>query len=94
MFQGTKIPLPKWFLAISMIPNAKKSVSSCQLARDLDMNLKSAWYMEQRIRKEMERKEDVLLAGVVEADETYVGGKPEKAEIRTPREKDVQRNHQ
>ena len=52
-----------------MISNAKKSISSCQLARDLDMNQKSAWYMEQRIRKEMERKEDVLLAGVVEVDE-------------------------
>ena len=38
VFQGTKIPLPKWFLAISMIANAKKSISSCQLARDLDMN--------------------------------------------------------
>lgn len=78
MFQGTKIPLPKWFLAISMIANAKKSISSCQLARDLDMNQKSAWYMNQRIRKEMDRKECPLLAGVVEADETYVGGKPRK----------------
>lgn len=78
MFQGTKIPLPKWFLAISMIANAKKSISSCQLARDLDMNQKSAWYMNQRIRKEMDRGDNELLAGVVEADETYVGGKPRK----------------
>ena len=78
MFHGSKIPLQKWILAISMIANAKKSISSHQLARDLDMNQKSAWYMSQRIRKEMVRKEDILLAGVVEADETYVGGKPRK----------------
>ena len=78
MFHGSKIPLQKWILGISMIANAKKSISSYQLARDLDMNQKSAWCMNQRIRKEMDRKEDVLLAGVVEADETYVGGKPRK----------------
>ena len=57
MFHGSKIPLQKWILGISMIANAKKSISSCQLARDLDMNQKSAWYMNQRIRKEMDRKE-------------------------------------
>ena len=42
------------------------------------MNQKSAWYMEQRIRKVMDRKECPLLVGVVEADETYVGGKHRK----------------
>ena len=42
LFQGTKIPLQKWFLAIVLIANAKKSLSSCQLARDLAMNQKSS----------------------------------------------------
>ena len=77
IFQGTKIPLQKWFVAIAILLNAKKSVSSCQLARDLNMNQKSAWYMTMRIHEAMVDK-DAFLFGIVEADETYVGGKPRK----------------
>ena len=77
IFQGTKIPLDVWFIGISMFSNAKKSISSCQLARDLGMNQKSAWYMAMRIRKAM-KTNDPLLKGILEADETYVGGKPRK----------------
>ena len=78
MFQGTKIDLQKWFVAIALIVNAKKSLSSCQLARDLHMNVKSAWSMMQRIRQEMNRqdKDGSLLQGIIEADEAFVGGKP------------------
>lgn len=75
IFEKTKLPLQKWFLAIGLIVNAKKSMSSGQLARDLDMNQKSAWYMQQRIRAAMLTNEGELLSGIVEADETYVGGK-------------------
>ena len=82
VFQGTKISLQKWFIAITLIVNAKKSLSSCQLARDLDMNQRSAWYMMQRIRAEMARKKPSLLQGIIEADETYVGGKPRKGNKR------------
>lgn len=78
IFEKTKLPLQKWFLAIGIIVNAKKSVSSCQLARDLDLNQKSAWFMQQRIRAAMMTEESDLLQGIVEADETYVGGKPRK----------------
>lgn len=78
IFEKTRIPLQKWFLAIGLVVNAKKSLSSFQLARDLDMNQKSAWYMQQRIRAAMLTKESELLQGIVEADETYVGGKPRK----------------
>ncbi len=78
MFHGTKIPLQKWFLGIVLMANAKKSLSSCQLARDLNLNQKSAWYMMQRIRTEMGRKENPLLKGIVEMDETYVGGRVRK----------------
>ena len=77
MFQGTRIELQKWFAAIALMVNAKKSLSSHQLARDLDMNVKSAWFMMQRIRQEMERQDSgSLLQGIIEADETFVGGKP------------------
>lgn len=77
IFQGTKVELQKWFLAISIYLNAKKSVSSYQLARDLDLTQKTAWYMGMRIRQAMV-EEDTLLQGIIEADETYVGGKPRK----------------
>ena len=78
VFHGAKKPLQKWFLAISLMANAKKSLSSCQLARDLDLNQKTAWYMMARIRAEMAKKGGALLEGIIEADETYIGGKPRK----------------
>ncbi len=79
IFEKTKIPLQKWFMAIGLVVNAKKSLSSCQLARDLDITQQSAWYMLKRIRAEMASKQsEILLQGVVEADETYLGGKPRK----------------
>ena len=78
VMEKTRLPLQKWFLAISLMLNAKKGLSSCQLARDLDMRQKSAWYMQQRIRAAMLTKQKMLLHGVIEADETYVGGKPRK----------------
>ena len=55
---------------------AKKSLSSPQLARHLELNQKSAWFMQQRIRAAMASDEGALLRGIIEADETYVGGKP------------------
>ena len=76
IFSGTQIPLQKWFLAISLMANAKKSLSSYQLARDLELNQKTAWYMQQRIRAAMASDEGALLQGIIEADETYLGGKP------------------
>lgn len=79
VFHHTKIPLQKWFFAISLIINAKKSLSSCQLSRDLDLNQKTAWYIMTRIRAEMAKKTNaLLLQGIIEADETYIGGKPRK----------------
>ena len=88
MFHKTRIPLRKWFLAISIILNSKKSISSTALARHLDMNQKSAWYMEMRIRAQMV-DDDTLLKGIVEADEVYIGGKPRyrKADGKTKKSK-------
>lgn len=77
LFQGTKIPLQKWFLAISLIANAKKSLSSCQLARDLGMKQKTCWRLMMRIRAEMD-KDNVFLQGIIEAGATYIGGKRKK----------------
>lgn len=78
VMQQTKIPLQKWFLAIAIMVNAKKSLSSCQLARDLEMHSRSCWYMQQRIRAAMASEEREFLSGIVEVDEPYVGGKPRR----------------
>lgn len=73
IFEDTKLPLPKWFMAISLILNAKKGISSRQLSRDINVNKDTAWYMQMRIRRAM-AEQAVLLNGIVEVDETYVGG--------------------
>ena len=71
IFQKTKIELQKWFLAISILRKGKGTVSSYRLARDLDLNQKTAWYMARRIHKAM-AVDGALLEGIVEADEAYV----------------------
>ena len=86
VFHGTKIPLQKWFLAISLILNAKKGLSSYQLQRNLELNQKTAWYILTRIRAEMSKKGGALLQGIIEADETYIGGKPRKENKKADRE--------
>ena len=78
VFQGTHIELQKWFLAIVLMANAKKSLSSHQLARDLKMNQKSAWFMMTRIRVEMERNNGGILQGIIEPGETFVGAKTKR----------------
>ena len=79
IFHRTHLPLQKWFLAVMLILNAKKSLSALQLSRDLDVNKNTAWRIAMQIRKAMSQKEQRhLLKGIVEMDETYIGGKPRK----------------
>ena len=75
LFDNTKVPLQKWFLAIWLITCHKKGVSSLQLARDIDVTQKTAWFMLQRIRKCFGIENDNHLDNDVEIDETYIGGK-------------------
>lgn len=90
LFQGTHIPLQKWFAAIALMLNAKKSLSSYQLARDLDMNQKTAWKMMMAIRKEMDNNNISYLEGIIEADETYISsGKRSKTKKRNAVEAQV-----
>ena len=77
LFHGTKIALQQWFLAIALMTNAKKSLSSHQLARDIGLPQKTSWRMMMKIRAEM-GKDNVMLQGIIEADETYIGGKNRK----------------
>lgn len=84
LFHGTHIPLRNWFLVLALMLNAKKSASAYQIARDLGMRRPTVWSMMQRIRTAMAADPDQerLLHGIVEADETYVGGKPRKGNRR------------
>jgi transposase-like protein len=72
VFENSNLSLTKWFLAISLILSAKKGISSLQLARDISVNKNTSWLLQKKIRKAM--KEDGLLSGLVEIDETFIGG--------------------
>ena len=74
IFENTKLDLQKWFLAASLVLNAKKGISARQLARDIEVTKDTAWSMLMRIRKTMTETAE-FLEGIIEADETYVGGK-------------------
>ncbi len=75
MMENTKLPLAKWFAAIWLITAHKKGISSCQLARDLGIGQKAAWFLNHRIREMVIDKAPELLQDIVSVDETYVGGK-------------------
>jgi transposase-like protein len=80
IFHGTHIPLTKWFLVLALMLNVKKSASAYQIARDLGMRRPTVWSMMHRVRTAMDTDTQAnrLLHGIVEADETYVSGKPRK----------------
>ncbi len=75
IFEGSKIPLQKWFIAVYLATSHKKGVSSLQLSRDLGVTQKTAWFMLHRIREMVREKAPEILEGTIEVDETYVGGK-------------------
>lgn len=75
LFDNTKVPLQKWFLAIWIVTSHKKGISSIQLSKDIDVTQKTAWFMLQRIRNCFGFDNDGELDNQVEVDETFVGGK-------------------
>ncbi len=75
LFHDSHLPLIKWFQAIALVLNAKKGISAMQLKRDLGVSYKTSWYLYHRIREIMAEGDIPKLGGIVEIDETYVGGK-------------------
>ena len=75
VFDGSSVPLIDWFYAIHMLISHKKGISSLQLAKDIGVTKKTAWYMLHRIRRNLIDKKITKFGGVVQIDETYVGGK-------------------
>lgn len=75
VMQDSKLPLWTWFLATYMMVESRKGISSNQLKRMLGVSYKTAWYLTHRIRSAMGEVLTEPLTGIVEVDETYVGGK-------------------
>jgi transposase-like protein len=76
IFERSHIPLDKWLYAMYLISTTRKGISSMQISKELGITQKSAWFMLQRIREACGNDLDGgMLSGIVEADETYIGGK-------------------
>jgi hypothetical protein len=87
IFENSAIPLQKWFVGIWLFTSHKKGISSIQLGKDIGVTQKSAWFMLQRIRYAMETKSfdkgGDKMSGVVQIDETYVGGDMNRMNAKT-----------
>lgn len=76
IFEDSKLPLRTWMLAVWFITSHKKGISSTQLAKDLDVTQKTAWFVMHRLRHAARtRSFNRPLEGQVEIDETFIGGK-------------------
>ena len=75
IFHRSHIPLHKWLYAMYLTVTARKGISSLQLSKELGITQDCAWHLEHRIREISGNMTDKILSGIIEADETYVGGK-------------------
>ncbi len=75
IYESSKIPLKTWFAAVYLCTAHKKGISSHQLARDLGITQKTAWFVLHRVRAMLQENSPELLQGDVEIDETFIGGK-------------------
>ena len=75
IFEDSPLGLDKWLPAVWLIANCKNGISSYELAKDLGVQQKTAWFMLHRIRLAMQTGTFEKLSGEIEVDETYIGGK-------------------
>ncbi len=87
VFHDSHLPLWKWFLAAYLMCESKKGISANQIKRTLGVSYKTAWYLCHRIREAMKSDRSEKLSGIVEADETFVGGKYDRRLKRNANEK-------
>ncbi|HTW88292.1 MAG TPA: IS1595 family transposase [Candidatus Binataceae bacterium] len=74
ILEDSPIGLDRWFTAMWLIGNCKDGISSYEIARDLNVTQKTAWFMDHRIRLAMKTGSFEKMKGEVEADETFIGG--------------------
>ena len=75
IFEDSAVPLDKWLIAYWMLVNCKNGISSYEVARDLKVMQRTAWFMLQRLRFAMRSHSFVKLSGEVEVDESFIGAK-------------------
>ena len=75
VLEESPVGLDKWLPALWLVVNCKNGISSCELAKDLGVTQKTAWFMAHRLRFALTEGGFGLLSGEVEADETFIGGK-------------------
>jgi len=76
IFERSHVPLSKWLMAVHMMCAGKNGVSAHEIARTLEVSLKTAWFMAHRVREAMSQEPMAeRLSGTIEADETFIGGK-------------------
>jgi len=75
IFEDSPLGLDKWLPALWLVVNCKNGISSCELARDLGVTQKTAWFMAHRLRYSLNEGMSGMLSGECEADETFIGGK-------------------
>jgi transposase-like protein len=87
VLHDTHLPLTKWFAATYLICESKKGISANQLKRTIGVSYKTAWYLCHRIRAAVADADTSLLNGIVEVDETYIGGKAKNMHAKERAEK-------
>ncbi len=75
VMEDSPIGIDKWLAALWLVVNCKNGISSCEMAKDLDITQKSAWFLNHRIRYALHEGTFDKLSGEVEVDETFIGGK-------------------
>jgi len=81
---GSHLPLRVWYLALYLILASSKGISSVKLGQHLGVGQKTAWFIGHRIRAMLDSGDETPLSGIVEVDESYIGGKRRNARKGTP----------
>src|SRR5947209_16475600 len=74
IFERSHVPLHKWVYAMYLLVTSRKGISSMQLAKEIGITQKSAWFVLQRLREAC-GNDPTMLSGIIEVDECYIGGK-------------------
>jgi transposase-like protein len=75
IFEDSPLGMDKWMAAMWLLVNCKNGISSCEVAKDIGITQKSAWFMVHRLRLALREGSFMKLSGEVEVDETFIGGK-------------------